>query len=274
MIVSDVQTQFITMSPEDISTKQASSPERRVRNIAMWFCLVLACLGASWYSSQIFLMPQPARFAAPLQHAQWVQAQDGSGPVAYFRYTTDLITLPDAASVTVAANQIFRLYVNGTFIATNALGLVQGGGSQGYIYDVLSALQPGPNVIALRVTNLDKQVPSLQASLNIVIGSSIIYRGTGPGWQATGQSTLANSRYIVGLPAWLIPTFDASSWLPAQAIANAPASPQLTVNPLLYEQALPAQWMSAGASHNAYFVRNFSLPISVTGTWLRIAATG
>src|SRR5438105_11647220 len=131
MVFSDIQIQPTTMSPENVSAKQASSPERRPRNIAMWFCLVLACLGASWYSSQIFLVPQPARFAAPLQNAQWVQAKDGNGPVAYFRYTTDLNTLPDAASVTVAANQIFRLYVNGTFIATNARGLVQGGGSKG-----------------------------------------------------------------------------------------------------------------------------------------------
>ena len=261
------------MSHADISTKQASSPKRRPRKMAMWFCLILACLGASWYSSQIFLEPQPARFAAPLQNALWVQAKDGNGPVAYFRYTTDLNSLPDAAFVTVAANQIFRLYVNGTFIATNALDLVQGSGSHAYVYDVLSALQTGPNIIALRVTNLDKQIPSLRASLGIVIGSSIIYHGTGPGWQATAQSALANPRYIVGLPAWLTPTFDASSWLPVQAVANGSASPLLTVNPLLYEQALPPQWMSAGASHNAYFVRNFSLPANIIGTWLRIAAT-
>jgi uncharacterized membrane protein len=274
MVFSGMKIQLVTMSPADASAKQASSPEHRPPAMAMWFCLVLACLGASWYSSQIFLVPQPARFAAPLQNAQWVQAKDGNGPVAYFRYATDLNTLPDAASVTVAANQIFRLYVNGTFIDTNALDLVQGGGSQSHIYDVLSALQPGPNVIALRVANLDKQVPSLQASLNIVIGSSVIYRGTGPGWQATTQSALAKPRYIVGLPAWVTPTFDASSWLPVQAVANAPASPQLTVNPLLYERALPTQWMSAGASHNAYFVCSFSLSTSITSAWLRVAATG
>lgn len=273
MVFSEIQIQSTTMSHADISTKQASSPRRRPRKMAMWFCLILACLGASWYSSQIFLEPQPARFAAPLQNALWVQAKDGNGPVAYFRYTTDLNSLPDAAFVTVAANQIFRLYVNGTFIATNALDLVQGSGSHAYIYDVLSALQTGPNIIALRVTNLDKQIPSLRASLGIVIGSSIIYHGTGPGWQATAQSALANPRYIVGLPAWLTPTFDASSWLPVQAVANGSASPLLTVNPLLYEQALPPQWMSAGASHNAYFVRNFSLPANIIGTWLRIAAT-
>jgi hypothetical protein len=274
MVFPEIQIQPTTMPPAGISTKQASSPKRRPGKAAMWFCLVLACLGASWYSAQIFLVPQPARFAAPLQNAQWVQAEDGNGPVAYFRYTTDLNSLPDAAFVTVAASQVFRLYVNGIFIATNAVDVVQGGGSRAYIYDVLSALQPGPNAIALRVTNLDQHIPSLRASLGMVVGSSIIYRGTGPGWQATAQSALANPSYIVGLPAWVTPTFDASSWLAVQAVANVPATPLLTMNPLLYEQALPAQWMSAGASHNAYFVRSFSLPASITGTWLRIAATG
>jgi Dolichyl-phosphate-mannose-protein mannosyltransferase len=274
MAFSDIQIQPITTSPANAPTKQASSLEHRSRNVVMWLCIVLACLGASWYSTQIFLVPQPARFTSPLQNTQLVQAKDGNGPVAYFRYSTDLNTLPDAAFVTVAAGQIFRLYVNGTFIDTNALDLIQGGRSQAYIYDVLSTLQLGPNVIALRVANLDKQVPTLRASLGLVIGSSIIYRGTGPGWQATAQSTLANPRYIVGVPAWVTPTFDASSWLPAQALAHVPAPPPLTVNPLLFEQALPTQWMSAGASHNAYFVRNFSLPASIAGTWLRIAAAG
>ena len=274
MAFSDIQIKPTTMPPAGISTKQASSAKHRPSKVAIWFCLVLACLGASWYSAQIFLVPQPARFAAPLQNAQWVQAVDGNGPVAYFHYTTDLNTLPDAAFVTVAASQVFRLYVNGIFIATNATGVVQGGGSRAYIYDVLSALTLGPNAIAIRVANLDQQIPSLRASLGIVVGSSIIYRGTGPGWQATAQSALANPSYIVGLPAWVKPTFDASSWLPVQAATYAPALPLLTENPLLYEQALPTQWMTAGASHNAYFVRNFSLPASITGTWLRIAATG
>src|SRR5258708_6652636 len=274
MAFSDIQIKPKTMPPAGISTKQASSAKRGPSKVVIWFWIVLACLGASLYSAQIFLVSQPARFVAPLQNAQWVQAEDGNGPVAYFHYTTDLNTLPDAAFVSVAASQVFRLYVNGFFIATNATDVVQGGGSRAYIYDVLSALNLGPNAIAIRVANLDQQIPSLRASLGIVVGSSIIYRGTGPGWQATAQSALANPSYIVGLPAWVTPTFDASSWLPVQTATYAPALPLLTENPLLYEQALPTQWMTAGASHNAYFVRNFSLPASITGTWLRIAATG
>jgi hypothetical protein len=157
----------------------------------LWTCLLLACVGASWFSVQVFLEPQPARFAAPWQNAQWVQATDGNAPTAYFRYTTSLNALPDAAFVTIAADQLFRLYVNGAFIATNAGDIVKGSGLHAYMYDVLSTLRTTePNVIAVRVSNLDKQPPSLRASFGIVQGSSISYRGTGAGWQATTQSAL------------------------------------------------------------------------------------
>jgi len=273
MAFSDIQTQFRVMPAAEVSP-QAPSHKRYPHRLMLWMYLLLACLGASWFSFQVFLEPQPARFAAPWQNSQWVQAADGNAPTAYFRYTTSLNTLPDAAFVTIAAKQVFRLYVNGTFIATNAVDITQGSGSHAYIYDVASALQTGPNVIAIRVSNLNKQTPSLRASLGIVLGSSIFYQGTGYGWQATAQSALVYPRYNTGLPAWLTNKFDASSWLPIQMVANPPASPLLTENPLLYEHPLASQWMSAGGSHNAYFVRTISLPIDTVGTWLRIAATG
>ncbi|MBE3557887.1 MAG: glycosyltransferase family 39 protein [Ktedonobacteraceae bacterium] len=37
---------------------------------------------------------------------------------------------------------------------------------------------------------------------------------------------------------------------------------------------MPDHWMSAGATHDAYFVRKISLPASADHTWLRIVATG
>src|SRR5258708_3720647 len=86
-----------------------------------WLCLFLACAGASWFSYQYFLVPHPASFAPQWQGAQWIQAADGNARVAYFRYDTSLNVLPDGAFVTVAANQIFRLYVNGTFVGSNSL---------------------------------------------------------------------------------------------------------------------------------------------------------
>src|SRR5215469_7009519 len=180
--------------------------------LKIWICLLLACVGASWFSSQYILASQsPAHFAPDWHNARWVQATDGKTPVAYFRYATELDTLPDAASVTIAANQTFHLYVNGVFIGSNNTDIIQGSGLQAYIYDITSALQPGPNVIALRVANLDTQTPSLRASLGIVQGSSISYYGTGPGWQATAQSTLVYPHDATSPSAWTKTNFDTSS---------------------------------------------------------------
>src|SRR5437588_282146 len=48
----------------------------------------------------------------------------------------------------------------------------------------------------------------------------------------------------------------------------------LTVNPLLYERPVATQWISTGAGHDAYFVRQFAVPFLYTDAWLRLAATG
>src|SRR3989442_11313641 len=219
MISSDVQTQPLVVAAEQVSSNQSQPGWLKV-----WICLLLACTGVSWFSYQYFLVPHPARFAPPWHGAQWVQAVDGDAPVAYFRSVTDLNALPDAAFVTVAANQVFRLYVNGVFLGSNDGNVVQGNAPNAYIYSIVPFLQQGPNVIALRVANLDQHYPSLQVSVGIVQGSAISYRGTGAGWQATAQSALAHPRYTKSLLSWATSTFDASSWQPAQVIANPPVS--------------------------------------------------
>ena len=43
-----------------------------------WVCLLLACIGASWFSYQYFLVPQPKSFAPDWHGAQWIQAADGN----------------------------------------------------------------------------------------------------------------------------------------------------------------------------------------------------
>jgi len=91
----------------------------------MWMILLLACLGISWFSYQYFFVPQPKNYAPDWHGAQWVRAADSSYPVAYFRYVSQLDTLPDTAFVTIAANQTFVLYVNGSYIGSNSVDFVQ-----------------------------------------------------------------------------------------------------------------------------------------------------
>jgi hypothetical protein len=229
-------------------------PEQHIHWLA-WTCLFLACLAASWFSYQYFLVPQPKSFVPDWQGAQWVQAADGNAPVAYFRYSTSLDVQPDSAFVTLAVSQVFSLYVNGNFIGTNQVDFTGGDSPRAYMYDVTSALQIGVNVIALRVANVDKQTPAARLSFGITQGRIVYYHGTGDGWQATSQSAGAYPRYTTKANPWAMTNFDASSWPPVQKVANPPISPMLLVNPLVYEQPIATSWMSAGNSHQAFFVR-------------------
>ncbi len=272
----------VAVAPVEVEQEAARPQPRWLRewprlpklHSMMWLCMVLACIGASWFSYQCFLVPQPARYAPDWQDAAWVQASDGIAPVAYFRYNTYLNTDPDEAFVTIAASQVFALYINGNFAGSNARDFVQGGTSQASMYDVTSWLKRGNNVIAVRVANIDQQTPALRANLGVVVGRSVFYHGTGNGWQGTIQSAAVYPRYIKKSSSWTGINFDANSWLPIQKIAKVPTSPMLSVNPLIYEQPLPIGWMSAGAGRHAYFVRQVSLPLGFNAAWLRIAATG
>src|SRR5438270_1179163 len=220
--------------------------KRQSHWLIAWTFLLLACMGASWFAYQYFLAPEPPLFTPPWQGAQWVQAGDGNGSVAYFRDVVDLNALPDACFVTIAANQVFRLYVNGVFIGSNSADIVQGTGPRSYIYDVASTLHSGVNVLGIRVANLDQQTPSVRASFGMAHGEALSSSGTGDGWQATTQSSLVYHRYasLTSMLDWTTNVFDASSWLPVQKIANAPSSPLLRINPLLYERPLSTQWIN------------------------------
>src|SRR5260370_20050087 len=283
MISSDGSTRPAIMEPTEVSqtvSSQTHKPhEQKVGSLhyMMWVCLLTACLGASWFSYQYFLVPQPRDSAPDWHGAPWIQGADGNAPVDYFRYVTDLNVVPDAAFVTVAASQVFRLYVNGSYIGSNQTDFSQGDFPRAYIYDVSSALLLGSNVIALRVVNSDEQTPSVEATFGVDVGKTVYYHVTGDGWQATSRTTIVYPRYVVGLnasTAWRLKTFNASSWLPVQKVKYPSISPMLRVNPLLYEQPISTRWMSAGIGLDAYFVRQISLPVSITGTWLRVAAIG
>jgi uncharacterized membrane protein len=246
---------------------------RRLHGIT-WVCLFAACMAASWFSYQVLLVPQPKSFSPDWYGARWIEANGGNAPVAYFRSTSNLIALPDNAFMTIAASQVFRLYVNGTFIGSNQLDFVQGMFPRAYMYDLTSSLHLGVNVVAVRVANVDEQAPLLIASVGMVDGHAVTFNGTGTGWQATMQTTQVYRPGIGNLNSWTTTAFNASSWLPSGIASRVPTSPTLTVNPLVYEQPGAVQWMSAGAGHDAYFVRQISLPFGITDVWLRLVATG
>lgn len=259
------------------NTMQQPSLRRRKLFVFRMFLIInvlLTCIGTGWFAFQYFLVPQSKEFAPDWQGAQWVQATDTVSPIAYFRYATTFNVLPDSAFVTVTANQVFRLYVNGYYIGANTSDFVQGDTPQAYMFDIDSALQPGSNVIGFRVANVDNQTPTIRANVGVMWGGVTHYYSTGNGWQATGLTALAHPRYETSNYAWATSAFDASSWSTVQEMHNPPASPMLTVNPRVYEQPLPTHWLSAGVGHESYFVRQVTVPSGFDEAFLRLIATG
>jgi len=240
----------------------------------IWICLSLACLGASLLSYQLFIVPQPASFTPTWGNAQWVKAADGTGPVAYFRHSFALNSPADSAFVVVSANQVYTLWVNGVYIGSNRKDFTRGNFPRAYVYDVTSTVAVGTNSVSIRVANVDKAAPSVRASFGTVRGNVVYRDGSGSGWVATAQAALVSQRYPAMSSNWTNTSFDATSWPAIQQNTALTLSPTSQVNPALYERPLSSQWIGVGISHDAYFVRTFSLPLSYNGAWLRIAATG
>ncbi len=242
--------------------------------MVMSLCLLLALAGTGWFAYQTSLVPQPQSFVPDWQGAQWVQAADSQQQVSYFRYATTFNVQPDGTFVTVTASQVFRLYVNGYYIGSNASDFVQGQASKAYMFDVNTAIQSGANVVGIRVANVDKKTPQLRASFAARWGSLTRFYGTDGGWQATGNSALVYPRFSQQTD-WTKSVFQASSWQPAQLAAQAGSSDAtLSVSPVVYEQGLPQHWLSTGGNGESYFVRQVAVPSGSKQTLLRVIATG
>ncbi len=255
--------------PERLRGKRTGLPLRSLRRLSL-LLLLLALTGAAWFSCQVVLVPQPLDFPPRWGEARWVEASDAAAPVAYFRDLVVLSSQPDGASITLAADQIFALYVNGVYLGSNAGDFTP----RVYIYDVRPALQVGVNAIALRIANADQRSPAVRASLEIAYGRVRYRYGTGAGWIATAQSALAHPRGTLSMRLWTMPGFGASGWLPVRDSAAPQREPLLGVNSQLYEQPLGRVWLRAGAGPDAYFVRQIVLPSAGLRSWLRLGASG
>jgi Dolichyl-phosphate-mannose-protein mannosyltransferase len=288
-------------------------PKKTVHRLT-WVCLLLACIGTSWFAYQIFLIPQPRTFTPDWQQARWIEAADTSSdpaPIAYFRRSIYFGVVPDKAYITITANQVFRLYVNGIYIGSNRLDSVSGATPQTYIFDIDStlsaginnagagvnnagaginnagvgannagsALVTGTNIIGVRVANADQgsgwqPVPSLLANISASWGNQKYNYGTDAVWQATDQAALAHPRMSLTDYDWTKPTFDATSWQGARVADQPLTYPPLMTNPQIYQQPMPVSWITAGAGQESYYVRNFSIPAGYDNALLRIVATG
>ncbi|WP_376796158.1 glycosyltransferase family 39 protein [Thermogemmatispora sp.] len=230
--------------------------------------LLLAAIGALWFAWQVIMVPQPGHFDPGWQDARWIAAVDGSAPVAYFRYALQLRTWPEAAVLTVAAQQTFALAVNGLSLGNNKGQFAP----RAFLYDIRRALRIGTNVIAIRVANGDLQRPALRALLEIRSRTGTYRFSSGSTWRATAQSSLAHRLDGLVANAWSLPSFDATDWRPAQVLPEEQgAGPLLAVDPQPYRQPLPPLWLRAN-SPQACFVRLFDVPAGAIRIWLRLGS--
>ena len=242
-----------------------------------WLCLLLACIGTSWFAYQIFFVPQPRTYQPIWNNAHWIEAADpGSdpAPVGYFRRSLQFGVIPDTAYITVTAQQVFQLYVNGVFIGANTQDFIRGESPQSYMFDIDSTLVAGTNIVGLRIANVDQGTPQLLANISVSWGHQNYSYGSDGTWQATQQAALAHPRMSKTNYDWAKPTFDATSWRSA-LLPNQPVSyPPLLINPQIYRQSMPTTWISAGAGQESYYVRSFTVPDGYDNALLRIVATG
>ena len=250
---------------------------KRLSRTFLWFCLLLTCIGTSWFAYQCFLVPQAKSYAPDWQDAQWIQAIDttnASSPVTYFRYTMDFTTIPDDAFITIAANQVFQLYVNGNYIANNTKNFVHGDALATYMFDITSLLKVSNNSVGIRIINVDQSIPQVRANIGATWGRQTRYYGSSNTWQATGQTALAHPRAAANTDIWSTPDFDAGQWQSAGIVRQPMYTAPLSVNPLVYEQPLPSHWISTDAGREGYFVRHIVLPRGTNEALLRLVATG
>ncbi len=183
------------ISPVPTHHYPAGDIKKGTSRLAVFSCLLLACIGVSWFAYQYFLLSQPQSFAPSWANARWIQASDGSAPVVYFRYSPYLEAVPTVASVTIGANDAFRLFVNSTLIGGNETDYVSGDSKRAYTFDITSALQQGPNGIVIRATDPDDHVPIIKANVHFILGSSSYDDGSGTTWRATSNSALVFPRF-------------------------------------------------------------------------------
>ena len=246
----------VSRSTKEIRTGEAISPvsthQYLVRDIkksssrlTVFSCLLLACIGVSWFAYQYFLLSQPQSFAPSWANAQWIQASDGSAPVVYFRSSPYLESLPSVASITIGANDAFRLFVNATLIGGNESDYVSGDSRRAYTFDITSALQQGPNGIVIRATDPDNHVPVIKANVHFILGASSYDDSTSNTWKATGNSSL------------VFPRFSKTGITKAQQAVSATTGPsQVTATPTAAQTMPPTSPTNQNTGANAQMGQN------------------
>lgn len=262
---------------------------RQLRGVSVLCWLVLlAVLGCSLaFAYQTYLLPQPQDYQPNWHGAQWITSSDPTATIVYFRKDFGLDVEPSSAFLTLKAMQIVTVYVNGINMGETSKVFNSGDTRRAFIYDLSPFLQVGDNAVAIRVQSSDVAPAALCAVIGVSYGSTLNTIPTDQTWRATGNSQLVyqsslpkfNPLQNIGqtvnnMTAWRTSGFDDSLWRQAVLYTTSISlDDRLDVDPALYEQPLPTQWLSVGSSTDGYYFRAAMIP-NVQSAWLRLAADG
>jgi uncharacterized membrane protein len=242
---------------------------------ATWLLLSIALVFFNIFAYQVFLVPQERDYQPDWYGARWITAASAGGPVAYFRKTISLESIPSGAFLTLQGWQIYTVYVDGQLLDRTQFEFEGGATNLAHIYDITPFLKTGINAIAFCVMNEDEGAPAARAVLGLTFGEALQTFPTDRSWHATSDLQFVDQPCnMSGRPAWGNANFNDAPWQGASYVTGAlPADGILHTNPAVFEQPLPASWITAGPGSDAFFYRSFNLP-SLREAWLRVAATG
>jgi len=244
-------------------------------------------VAAAWFFTAVifymaFFFPK-LDYASPQWQGHWIAVDDNPGARGYFRKIFNVNARIKNAWVRVAANNEYRLYVNGNIVAQNIhmrrnTSAFQEGYSESgqrvrplctsvvqpiielfwerhkdYYFPVYVDITPylinGRNAICLDVTTAEPH-PSM-----ILDGNLDFYNGT--------RTTLASNRewranptavWEPGMP-WTHAGFDDARWKKAKYLENPPdaGAMKLVVEPGGFEEPFHGRWLMGSMSHSLFY---------------------
>ena len=149
----------------------------------------------------------PLPSLAPRWHAKWL-TYEGDGEVRHFRRSFELPGAVKEATVTVTADNVYELYVNGEQLGQD------GDWYQAETHDVAALLKQGPNAIAIRVDN-QGSIAGMLCEARITLGNGDLVRlATDETWRMVKEPG----------EGWQGVEFDDSGWGDPQVGGSPPAA--------------------------------------------------
>jgi hypothetical protein len=206
----------------------------------------------------------------------WSGSDDGVNATRLFRKTFSVTGCPCSARLTLFAESVFHVWVNGAYLGRGP-GFHHPLRRPETVYSIADRLRPGTNVIAVLVhasgvslhNQLPAQTPGLVASVTVETLQGTLAFGTGDGWKAAPSSgwnpDTPRRSWAIGFvesfdartapPDWQKPDFQDARWPEADMRPAFPAGEGVYFDPglppLRYTFKPAAQLLYAGATAGA-----------------------